>query len=50
MRRLKQLENENANLKKLAANLGCTRQTLQDVVRRRLSAIAILSMHGYRSR
>ena len=49
MRRLKQLENENANLKKLAGNLGCTRETLQDVVRRR-PAIASLSMHGYRSR
>ena len=36
MRRLKQLEDENAKLKKLVAELSLDRETLQDVIRRKL--------------
>jgi putative transposase len=36
MRRLKQLEDENSKLKKLAADLSLDRETLQDVIRRKL--------------
>jgi putative transposase len=36
MRRLKQLENENAKLRKLVADLSLDREMLQDVIRRRL--------------
>jgi putative transposase len=36
MRRLKQLEDENAKLKKLVANLSLDREMLQDVIRRKL--------------
>lgn len=36
MRRLKQLEDEYARLKKIVANLTLDREMLQDVVRRKL--------------
>jgi putative transposase len=36
MRRLKVLEDENARLKKLVAELSLDREMLQDVVRRKL--------------
>ncbi|TCP39229.1 putative transposase [Rhodovulum marinum] len=36
MRRLKQLEDENARLKKIVADLTLDREMLQDVVRRKL--------------
>ena len=36
MRRLKQLEDENAKLKKLVADLSLDREMLQDIVRRKL--------------
>ena len=36
MRRLKQLEDENAKLKKLVADLSLDREMLQDVIRRKL--------------
>jgi putative transposase len=36
MRRLKALEDENARLKKLVAELSLDREMLQDVVRRKL--------------
>lgn len=36
MRRLKQLEDENAKLRKLVADLSLDREMLQDVIRRRL--------------
>jgi transposase-like protein len=36
MRRLKQLEDENARLKQIVADLTLDRQMLQDVVRRKL--------------
>ncbi len=36
MRRLKQLEDENAKLRKLAADLALDREMLQDVIRRKL--------------
>ena len=36
MRRLKQLEDENARLKKLVAELSLDKEMLQDVVRRKL--------------
>lgn len=36
MRRLKQLEDENARLKKLVADLSLDREMLQDVVHRKL--------------
>lgn len=36
MRRLKQLEDENARLKKLVADLSLDREMLQDVIRRKL--------------
>ena len=36
MRRLKQLEDENARLKKLVADLSLDKEMLQDVVRRKL--------------
>ena len=36
MRRLKQLEDENARLKKIVADLLLDREMLQDVVRRKL--------------
>jgi putative transposase len=36
MRRLKQLEDENAKLKKLVAELSLDREMLQDVIRRKL--------------
>lgn len=36
MRRLKQLEDENARLKRIVADLTLDRQMLQDVVRRKL--------------
>ena len=36
MRRLKQLEDENAKLKKLVADLSLDRKMLQDVIRRKL--------------
>jgi putative transposase len=35
MRRLKQLEDENAKLKKLVADLSLDREMLQDVIRRK---------------
>ncbi len=38
MRRLKALEDENARLKKLVAELSLDREMLQDVVRRKLSS------------
>ena len=38
MRRLKQLEDENARLKRIVADLTLDRQMLQDVVRRKLSS------------
>jgi len=38
MRRLKALEDENARLKKLVAELSLDREMLQDVVRRKLPA------------
>ena len=36
MRRLKQLEDENARLKKIVADLTLDREILQDVIRRKL--------------
>jgi putative transposase len=36
MRRLKQLEDENAKLKKIVADLSLDREMLQDLVRRKL--------------
>ena len=36
MRRLKQLEDENAKLRKLVADLSLEREMLQDVIRRKL--------------
>lgn len=36
MRRLKQLEDENAKLRKLVAYLALDREMLQDVIRRKL--------------
>jgi putative transposase len=36
MRRLKQLEDENAKLKKLVADLSLDREMLQDIVRRKI--------------
>jgi putative transposase len=36
MRRLKQLGDENARLKKLVADLSLDREMLQDVIRRKL--------------
>ena len=36
MRRLKQLEDENAQLKKLVADLALDKEMLQDVIRRKL--------------
>jgi len=36
MRRLKQLEDENAKLKKLVADVSLDREMLQDVIRRKL--------------
>jgi putative transposase len=36
MRRLKQLEDENAKLRKLVADLSLHREMLQDVIRRKL--------------
>jgi putative transposase len=36
MRRLKQLEDENARLKKIVADLSLDRAMLQDVIRRKL--------------
>jgi putative transposase len=36
MRRLKQLEDENAKLRKLVADLAPDREMLQDVIRRKL--------------
>jgi len=36
MRRLKLLEEENAKLKKLVADLSLDREMLQDVIRRKL--------------
>ena len=36
MRRLKQLEDENAKLKKLVADLSLDREMLRDVIRRKL--------------
>jgi putative transposase len=35
MRRLKQLEDENAKLKKIVADLSLDREMLQDVIRRK---------------
>jgi putative transposase len=36
MRRLKQLEDENAKLRKLVADLSLDKEMLQDVLRRKL--------------
>jgi putative transposase len=36
MRRLKQLEDENAKLRKLVADLSLDREMLQDVIRRKI--------------
>ena len=36
MKRLKQLEDENARLKKLVADLSLDREMLQDVIKRKL--------------
>jgi len=36
MRRLKQLEDENAKLRKLVADLALDREMLQDVIRRKI--------------
>lgn len=36
MKKLKQLEDENARLKKIVADLTLDRQMLQDVIRRKL--------------
>jgi len=36
MQRLKQLEDENAKLKKIVADLALDRETLQDVIRRKI--------------
>jgi len=36
MRRLKQLEDENAKLKKLVADLSLDKEMFQDVIRRKL--------------
>lgn len=36
MRRLRQLEDENAKLKKLVADLSLDKEMLQDVIRRKI--------------
>lgn len=36
MRRLKQIEDENAKLRKLVADLSLDKEMLQDVIRRKL--------------
>ena len=36
MRRLKQLEDENARLKKIVADLSLDREMLQDVIRQKI--------------
>ena len=36
MRRLKQLEDENAKLKKIVADLSLDREMLQDVIRQKM--------------
>jgi putative transposase len=36
MRRLKQLEDENAKLKKIVADLSLDREMLEDIIRRKL--------------
>ena len=36
MKRLKQLEEENARLKRLVANLSLDKEMLQDVIRRKM--------------
>ncbi len=36
MRRLKQLEDENAKLKRIVADLSLDKEMLQDVIRRKL--------------
>lgn len=36
MRRLRELEDENSRLKKIVADLTLDRETLQDIVRRKL--------------
>ncbi len=39
MRKLKQLEDENARLKKIVADLTLDREMLQDVIRRKLDLL-----------
>jgi putative transposase len=39
MKRLKQLEEENQRLKKLAADLPRDKEMLQDVIRRKISGL-----------
>ena len=41
MRRLKQLEDENAKLKKIVADLSLDREMLQDVIRRKLKGLLV---------
>jgi hypothetical protein len=46
MRRLKQLEDENAKLKKIVADLSLDRETLQDVIRRKHHSTFSKNRHG----
>jgi putative transposase len=46
MRRLKQLEDENAKLKKIAADLSLDREMLQDVISRNVSSAPPLQVSG----
>jgi putative transposase len=46
MRRLKQLEDENAKLKKIAADLSLDREMLQDVISRNVWSAPPLQVSG----
>ena len=46
MRRLKQLEDENAKLRKLVADLSLDREMLQDVIRRNVWSAPPLQVSG----
>jgi putative transposase len=46
MRRLKQLEDENAKLKKIVADLSLDREMLQDVIRRNVWSAPPLQVSG----
>ena len=46
MRRLKQLEDENARLKKIVADLTLDREMLQDVIRRKIASVRQVTMRN----